>query len=209
MKMELKNLNILNAFTKKEINNKSLALLTLVLLPAIFVTKSLEATLIYLLLFVVYIILTTLVTALIKLVAPKEIEWLITTISFVGVAILVAVLAEAFFINFFADFSLYVYLFSISALPFMIKEDNEEKGLNYAMLDALQSILVFALIVIIIALFREFLGTGGLAFGNYTALSFNFNVFGKYAISTLINPFGGLIVLGLLLTIINGKGVSK
>ena len=54
--MEVKNLNILNIFSKREINNKSLSLLTLILLPAVFVTKSLEATLIYLLLFAVYMI---------------------------------------------------------------------------------------------------------------------------------------------------------
>lgn len=207
--MEVKNLNILNIFSKREINNKSLSLLTLILLPAVFVTKSLEATLIYLLLFAVYMILTTLVSKLIKVTAPKNMKWLLTIVSFVGIATLVAITAEAFFINFFADFSLYVYLFGLSVLPFMIKADNEDKSLDKGMLDTVQSLLIFALILILIAFIREFLGTGGLAFGYYLNINFTVNVFSKYAISVLLNPFGGLIVLGFILAVINSKGVSK
>lgn len=207
--MEVKKLNILNIFSKNEINNKSLSLLALILLPAVFVTKSFDATLIYLLLFVMYLILTTLTTKLIKLVAPKSIDWLVTILTFVGMATIIAIIADALFINFFADFGLYVYLFALSALPFMIKEDNEEKSLDKGMLDALQSFLVLALVLILIALVRELLGTGGISMGHYTNLNLTVSVFSKYAIGFFVNPFGGLVVLGCFLAIINSKGVRQ
>ena len=91
----------------------------------------------------------------------------------------------------------------------MIKADNEDKSLDKGMLDTVQSLLIFALILILIAFIREFLGTGGLAFGYYLNINFTVNVFSKYAISVLLNPFGGLIVLGFILAVINSKGVSK
>lgn len=197
--MNLKNMNILNFFSKNEVNNQTISLLALSLLPAVFVTKTIEAALVYLLLFVIYIILSTLLSKLINKVVPKGLKWIIVMISFVGLATLISLIANAFFVTFYNEYNIYIYLFAINALPYMLMEDDLEKGVGKSLVNALKSFIGFFIIMFLVAVLREVLGTGMIVFGTFTNISFSVNLFSNYAFSILTNPYGALVILGLLL----------
>ncbi|WP_162140252.1 Rnf-Nqr domain containing protein [Haploplasma axanthum] len=206
--MQLKNKNLLNIFNIKDVNDQSMTLLVLALLPGLFVTKSIEATLIYLLLYAIFIILVTLVFKLIEKIVPNDINWIVVIVSVVGVSAFVAILANAFFVNFAKDYELFIYLFAVSSLPYMLNADNEKKNVGKSLVNSLQSFIGLVIIMLFVSILREVIGTGMIVFGNYSEISFNVNLFSKNAISIINEPLGAIIILGLLLAAIQ-LGLNK
>ncbi|MDY0276586.1 MAG: Rnf-Nqr domain containing protein [Acholeplasma sp.] len=199
--MDVKGLNIFNVFKKRTVTEKSMAILAITLLPALFVTNSLEATILYLIYFLVYLILVLLVQMLIKKVFPKEMAIYASVIGSVGVAIIVSQFIDAFHIGFANNYLLYIYLFAINLIPIMVKEDNDDLGKS--LVDGIQSFLGFAVIVIIVALIREVLGTGSIVFGNYTNVKFSLKLFeSSKALLIFNNAFSNFIILGIVLAIV-------
>lgn len=207
--MNIKNLNILNVFKSKTFNEKSLTLLVLTLLPAMFVTKSIEATIVYAVLYVIFIIITSLLNKVVDLIGTKETRFVVLVLTYVTVSVLIAQFTEAFNLNFAADYIFLVYLFPISALPYLVRADNETRNIGVTLLDALQSVLIFVAVLLVTALIREVVGTGSLNFGKYINLEFSLNIFPKYAINAFVADYFALIILGfymaLLQFIVNGK----
>lgn len=202
--MDFKNKNLLNIFNPAKVTNESLTLTILAFLPAAFVAKTIESTLIYLLLMLMFLILTTLVSKLLNVV-QKENGFIINSVSFVIVAVFISLLSGAFFINFTKEFNIYIVLMSIGSLPYMLRADNEDKSVDKSILNTLKSFIGFALIMLIIALFREVLGTGMITFGNYTSIKFSVDLFKKYALTILSNPLGSFIILGFIAAYIKSK----
>lgn len=200
--MDLSNLNILNVFKKKTFNEKSIALLIITLLPAMFVTQSIEATLVYILLYVIFIILATLANKLVDLISDHKSRWILLTLTYVVIATLISQFVSALNVDFTKDFILYVYLFPIGALPYLLKEDNKDKSIGHGLVDALQSVLILIPILLVTALIREFFGTGGISFGKYIGLDFGFSLFPNYAIAVLKEPYSVLIILGLYIALL-------
>ena len=141
--MELKNQNLLNVFKPSEVNSQSISGITLALLPAAFVARTIESALIFLLLALIYFILTTITIKSVQTYLPKKGNFLFATLSFVTVAVFVSLLSNAFFVTFAREYNHYVVLLSVSALPYMLEADNEDKGINQSMLNALQSFIGF------------------------------------------------------------------
>lgn len=200
--MELKNLNILNVFKNKTINDKSITLLVLTLLPAMFVTKSLEATLIYCLLYVIFIILTSLLNKVVDLIGSSNTRNIVLVLMNVTISILIAQFVSALNINFTNDFILLVYLFPISALPYLVRADNEESNVGKTLVDSLQSVIILIAVLIVSAILREFIGTGGINFGKYIGIKFGFDLFSKYAITIFTESYSALIVTGLYIALL-------
>lgn len=200
--MELKNLNILNVFKSKTFNEKSMTLLVLTLLPAMFVTKSLEATLVYCLLYVIFIILTSLLNKVVDLIGSDQTRNIVLILMNVTIAVLIAQFVSALNVNFRTDFLLLVYLFPISALPYLVRADNEDKNVGQTLVDALQSVLILIAVLIVTAFLRELISTGGISFGKYIGFKFSFNLFSKYAITLFAEGYSALIITGIYMAIL-------
>lgn len=201
--MDFNNKNLLNRFNPAKVTDEALMLTVLAFLPAAFAAQTIESTLIYLLLMLVFLIVTTFVSKLLNILF-KEKAFIIHSMSFVLTAMFVTILANAFFIQFSNDFGRTIILMSIGALPYMLRKDNEEKTLDKSMLNTLQSFIGFSVVMLIIAIFREVVGTGKITFGTYTSLSFSLDLFSNYAITILSNPLGSFLVLGVILAILQG-----
>lgn len=201
--MDIKNKNLLNLFNKVKLNNESVSLLVLALLPAIFVTKTIEAVLIYLVIYFIYLVLSTLVGKLVNKLLDNNNAWIATLIANIGIATLLSIVFSSILINFGNEFNIYLFFMTLSSLPYMINEDTKEENVGKSLLNALQSFLGFALLMFIVALLREVLGTGMITFGNYTNISFSFKLFPKYAMTIFANNFGSLVILGIVLGIFN------
>lgn len=201
--MDIKNKNLLNLFNKVKLNNESVSLLVLALLPAIFVTKTIEAVLIYLVIYFIYLVLSTLVGKLVNKLLDNNNAWIATLIANIGIATLLSIVFSSILINFGNEFNIYLYFMTLSSLPYMINEDTKEENVGKSLLNALQSFLGFALLMFIVALLREVLSTGMITFGNYTNLSFSLKLFPKYAMTIFANNFGSLVILGIVLGVFN------
>lgn len=204
--MSVKDQNLLNIFHPHEVNKKSVSLLIYSLLPAIFVTKTLESTLVYLLFSFIYLILVTFLGKLIYKTVREELIPIIVPFIFISTAVLVSLLSNAFFINFSKDYNLYIIILSVSALPYMLIADNEKRNIGYSVLNSLQSFLGLMVIMIVIGFFRELLSTGMITFGNYTNIKFQLNLFKDYAMTVFSNPLGAIILLGFIVAIFNKRG---
>lgn len=207
--MDLKNKNIVNLFQPAEVNNMSLLLFMYSFVPAAFVAKNLESALIYILLAFIYFFLIYLVSELIKITVREDLKFVIVPLVFMALAVLVGQLASAFFVNFASDYLVYVYLFAVSAIPYMLALDNKENSFGKGLINTIQTVIGFAVVLIVIAFARELLGTGMITFGTYTSINFQIDIFSKYALSVLQYPLGSLIILGFIMALINRKVVKS
>lgn len=206
--MDFNNKNLLNIFNPAKVTDESLMLTVLAFLPAAFAAKTIESTLIYLLLMIIFLILTTLVSKLLNLIYEDK-GFVIHSVSFVIVAVFITILSNAFFIEFSKDFDRTLILMSIGALPYMLRKDNEDKTIHHSMLNTLQSFLGFSIVMLLIAIFREVVGTGKIVFGTYTNITFELNLFSNYALTILSNPLGSFLVLGVILAILQGRAKKE
>ena len=141
--MDLKNLNILNVFKKTTFNEKNLILLVLTLLPLMFVTKSIEATIIYVLLYVIFIILSIFISKIITLISDGELRKIYLILSYVVVTILLSQFVNAFYPAFAkSEFFIYIFMFPVTPLPYLIQADNIEQNIGKGLVDGLQSVII-------------------------------------------------------------------
>ena len=204
--MEFKKQNLLNVFNPSDVTPGALSGIALALLPAAYVARTIESALIYLLLALVYFILSTLAIKFVQKYLPQRINFMFATLSFVSVAVFVSLLSNAFFVTFAKEYNAYVVLLSVSALPYMLEADNEDKNIHKSMVNTIQSFVGFAIVMLLIAIFREILGTGMITFGNFTNITYQLDLFSKYAFTVLNEPLGAFIALGFIVAITKGKG---
>lgn len=203
--MNFKDKNLLNLFNPAKVNNNSLIMTVMAILPAAFVAKTIESALVFLLLALIFFITSTLLAKLMQVIFKDQDSFVTASVLFVLVAVLVGIFARAFFIEFDKEFSIYIILLANGSLPYMLRADNEDKTVDKAMLNTLKSFLGFAAIILIVAIFREILGTGMITFGTYTSITINVNLFKNYALTLLANPLSSFLVLGFITAILKGK----
>lgn len=204
--MDVKNKNIVNIFNPAKINNQSIVLFMFAFLPAAFVTKTIESTLVYLLLSLIFLILNTFVSKVINLTVSKELKFIVVPLVVISLTILVSLFSKAVFINYSNEFNKFTYLMAVSSLPYLLSADNKELSIGKGLVNTIQTFVGFGIVMVMIAFFREFLGTGGFTFGKYTSIKFSWDLFSKYAISILQNPYGVLIILGFIVALVNRRG---
>lgn len=203
--MDLKNKNIVNIFTPSEINHQSLVLFMFAFLPAAFITHTIEATLVYLLLTFIFLTLNSFATKLINITVDSDLKFLIVPITAIGLTILVSLFSKAVFVNYSKEYNIYTYLMAVGSLPYLLATDNRDLSISKGIVSTVQSFIGFSLVMLIIALFREVFGMGVITFGKYTTINFELKILGKYIIPTLQRPYGVLIILGLIAAIVNGR----
>lgn len=204
--MDLKNKNIVNIFNPAKINHNSIVLFMFAFLPAAFVTKTIEATLIYLLLTFAFLLTNTFVTLLINKTVTKELKFLIVPLTVMALATLFSIFSKAVFVNYSAEYNILTYLMAVSSLPYLLGADNKGATIGKRLVNTIQTFVGFSIVMLLVALVREFLGTGGFTFGKFTSIKFSIDLFSKYAISILQNPYGVLIIFGFVVAVVNKRG---
>lgn len=205
MKEQFKDLifkpSLLNVIKKQSFSNEKLFLAVISIFPLLFVTRSIEAALIFGIVILLLMVIVSLLVSAFKNIISNSIKIPTLMISLVGLAIITNLLLKAFIPNIVKDFEIYIIMLGVSPLLYINAFYSSENNLKNSVLEALCSSLGVIIVLVITAIFREVLGSGSIVLGKY--LPFNETVinlgFTKYAITSFLQPYGALIIFGLLL----------
>jgi len=206
--------SLLNVLVKKPFSEANLVLAVISLFPMLFVTKTVEAALVYGLVVLVLLLITTLLTSAFKKLISKEISVIFTMILLVGLATITKMLLDAFIPELTKDFGIYVYLLGVSPILYINVYYTANESVGKGLKEAFGVGLGLIIALIVTALFREVLATASLTLGRYLPISKTVIDLGfsKYAMVNLAQPYGVLIIFGIILAcyvaIRNKKGAD-
>lgn len=202
--MELsKESSLLNVLKKNSYTSNKLTLAVISLFPMIFVTKTVEAALVFGLVVLVLLILTSLLVGLFKRIIASEIRLIFTMIVLVGLVMIFKLLLDAFIPNLANDFGIYIIMLGVSPVLYINLFHASENNYKTNLLESLGVGLGIILTLVLLALFREVLGTGMITFGRYLPISsttLNLGL-GNFVMANMLEPYGALIIFGFLLAI--------
>ena len=174
--------------------------------PALATTKSVEAALGMGLLFTIVLICSNVLVSLLRKLIPEEIKtpaYIVIIATFVTI---VKMMTNAFLPELYSTLGVFISLIVVNCIVLGRAEAYASKnGVFDSFIDALGMGVGYTLAIILMAFFREVLGTGALTIGKI------FNVGGVYSLTiipkgyqiTLFqNPAGAFIVFGLILGVL-------
>lgn len=210
---ESKEVSMLNVLVRNPFNEIKLTLAVISLFPMLFVTKTIEAAISYGILVLILLLVTSLIASIFKKLIDKDIKLLFMIISIVGLVSIFKIFVDAFIPNLTEDFAIYIYLLGVSPVLFINYNQASYKTVKKGLMEALGTGLGIIITLIVVAFFRETLSTGSLTFGRYLPIAKNAIDLGfaKYAMTNMKEPYGALIIFGLLLAsflAIKQKGVE-
>ena len=174
--------------------------------PTLATTKSLEAALGMGLLVTFVLICSNCVISLFKKVIPNEIRipsYVVIIATFVTI---VKMLTDAYLPALAESLGVFIPLITVNCLILGRAESFAAKNsVKESAIDGLSFGLGYGFALIIVAFFRELIGTGAISYGNYLPLGVvgELRLFKEsYAVSLLIQSPGGFICLGLVLAVI-------
>ena len=173
--------------------------------PALATTKSVEAALGMGLLFMGVLICSNVFISLLRKITPEEVKipmYIVVIATFVTI---VKMLSQAFLADLYATLGVFISLIVVNCIVLGRAEAYASKHNPFdSLIDALGMGLGYTMAIVIIAFFRELLGTGGFTFG--VVLPFlpkvSFLPLEKVAMRVFVLPTGGFLVLGLVLAFI-------
>ena len=174
--------------------------------PALAVTKSLEAAIGMGILFTIVLVCSSLLVSLLRKLIPEEIRtpaYIVIIATFVTI---VKMLTNAFLPELYSTLGVFISLIVVNCIVLGRAEAYASKNTVFdSLIDALGMGVGYSLAIMLMAIFREVLGTGAFAFGNI----FTFIPYFKlqiipvgYEISLFQNPVGAFIVFGLILAVL-------
>ena len=174
--------------------------------PALAVTKSLEAAIGMGILFTIVLVCSSLLVSLLRKLIPEEIKtpaYIVIIATFVTI---VKMLTNAFLPELYSTLGVFISLIVVNCIVLGRAEAYASKNTVFdSLIDALGMGVGYSLAIMLMAIFREVLGTGAFAFGNI----FTFIPYFKlqiipvgYEISLFQNPVGAFIVFGLILAVL-------
>ena len=174
--------------------------------PALAVTKSLEAAIGMGILFTIVLVCSSLLVSLLRKLIPEEIRtpaYIVIIATFVTI---VKMLTNAFLPELYSTLGVFISLIVVNCIVLGRAEAYASKNTVFdSLIDALGMGVGYTLAIMLMAIFREVLGTGAFAFGNI----FTFIPYFKlqiipvgYEISLFQNPVGAFIVFGLILAVL-------
>lgn len=177
--------------------------------PSIATTTSIEKALGMGILVLLVLMCTNSVISLLKKVIPNEVRIPCYIVVIAGFVTIVKMLCQAFLPELYSSLGVFISLIVVNCIILGRAEAFANKNSVFdSLLDAIGMGIGFTGALLLIAFFREFLGTGGIHFGE--TLTFipkcGFDWFSKYSISILQQSAGGFIMMGLLLAIIPNVG---
>lgn len=173
--------------------------------PALATTTSVESALGMGILFMFVLICSNIVISLLRKIIPSQVKipcYIVIIATFVTI---VKMLSEAFLPELYQTLGVFISLIVVNCIVLGRAEAYASKNnLIDSFFDGLGNGIGYTMAIVIIAFFRELLGTGAITFG--AVLKFlpyiEINIFKDYAISIFTMPAGAFIVLGVVLAVI-------
>ena len=174
--------------------------------PALATTKSIEAAFGMGILFTIVLVCSSVLVSLLRKLIPEEIRtpaYIVIIATFVTI---VKMLTNAFLPELYSTLGVFISLIVVNCIVLGRAEAYASKNTVFdSLIDALGMGVGYTLAIMLMAIFREVLGTGAFAFGNI----FTFIPYFKlqiipvgYEISLFQNPVGAFIVFGLILAVL-------
>ncbi|NLI94461.1 MAG: electron transport complex subunit RsxE [Erysipelotrichaceae bacterium] len=194
----------LKVFLNGLIHENPIFVLFLGMCPVLATTSSFSSAFGMGLAVIVVLVLTNLIISLIRRWVPDEIRIPVFIIIIAAVVSIVEMLMYAYTFTLAETLGVYLSIIVVNCIilgraeAFASKVENSPLD---SIVDALGNGLGFFLVVVILSVFREIIGTGGLAFANpfSGATLFDVQLFPqKYAISLFTQNAGAFIMLGFL-----------
>ena len=174
--------------------------------PALATTKTVEAALGMGILFTIVLICSNILVSLLRKLIPEEIRTPVYIVIIATFVTMVKMLTNAFLPELYSTLGVFISLIVVNCIVLGRAEAYASKNSVFdSLIDALGMGVGYTLAIMLMAFFREFLGTGGFSFGAI----FTFIPYFKlqivpvgYEISLFQNPVGAFIVFGLILAVI-------
>ena len=174
--------------------------------PALATTKSLEAAIGMGILFAIVLVCSSLLVSLLRKLIPEEIKtpaYIVIIATFVTI---VKMLTNAFLPELYSTLGVFISLIVVNCIVLGRAEAYASKNNVFdSFIDALGMGVGYTLAIMLMAFFREFLGTGAFTFGkvfSFIPLT-RLQIIPKgYEISIFQNPAGAFIVFGIILAVI-------
>ena len=172
--------------------------------PALATTKSVEAAIGMGILFTIVLVCSNILVSLLRKLIPEEVKtpaYIVIIATFVTI---VKMLTNAFLPDLYSTLGVFISLIVVNCIVLGRAEAYASKNNVFdSFIDALGMGLGYTLAIVIMAFFREFLGTGGLTIGKvFTFIpEVGFEIPGM-KIKLFQNPAGAFIVFGVILAVI-------
>ena len=174
--------------------------------PALATTKSIEAALGMGLLFTIVLICSNMLISLLRKIIPEEIRtpaYIVIIATFVTI---VKMFTNAFLPELYSTLGVFISLIVVNCIVLGRAEAYASKNNVFdSLIDALGMGVGYTLALLLMALFREILGTGAFSFGKiFTFIPFfKLQIIPKgYEISLFQNPAGAFIVFSVILAVL-------
>ena len=174
--------------------------------PALATTKTVEAAIGMGLLFTIVLVCSSVLVSLLRKLISEEIRtpaYILIIATFVTI---VKMLTNAFLPDLYSTLGVFISLIVVNCIVLGRAEAYASKNSVFdSLIDALGMGIGYTLAIILIAFFREFLGTGGLSIGKiFTFIpAAKLQIIPKgYEISLFQNPAGAFIVFAIILAVI-------
>ena len=174
--------------------------------PALATTKSLEAAIGMGLLFTIVLICSNLLVSLLRKLIPDEIRtpsYIVIIATFVTI---VKMMTNAFLPELYSTLGVFISLIVVNCIVLGRAEAYASKNTVFdSFIDALGMGVGYTLAIMLMAIFREILGTGTFSFGNiFTFIpAFKLQIIPVgYEISLFQTPVGAFIVFAIILAVI-------
>ena len=174
--------------------------------PALATTKSLEAAIGMGLLFTVVLICSSVLVSLLRKLISEEIRTPAYIVIIATFVTMVKMFSNAFLPELYSTLGVFISLIVVNCIVLGRAEAYASKnGVFDSFIDALGMGVGYTLAIMLMAFFREFLGTGGFSIGKiFTFIpEAKLQIIPKgFEISMFQNPAGAFIVFGLILAVL-------
>ena len=156
----------------------------------------------------IVLMMTNLIISLLRKIIPTEIRIPVYIIVIASMVTIVEMLMKAFTPELTITLGVYLPLIVVNCIIMARAEAFASKNNPLdSLIDGLGTGFGYILSILVLSLLREILGTGSLTFINpFTNVTvFSWTIFdARYAISLMVDNTGAFLILGLLLSAING-----
>ena len=193
-------------FLKGIVNENPLLVSILGTCPALATTKSVEAALGMGLLFTIVLVCSNILVSLLRKLIPEEVKTPAYIVIIATFVTMVKMFTNAFLPELYSTLGVFISLIVVNCIVLGRAEAYASKnGVFDSFIDALGMGLGYTLAIILMAFFRELLGTGAFSFGKiFTFIPyFKLQIIPKgYEISLFQNPAGAFIVFAIILAVV-------
>ncbi len=174
--------------------------------PALATTKTLEAAIGMGILFTIVLICSNVLVSLLRKLIPEEIRTPAYIVIIATFVTMVKMFTNAFLPELYSTLGVFISLIVVNCIVLGRAEAYASKnGVYDSFIDAVGMGVGYTLALMLMAIFREVIGTGAFSFGNiFTFIpAFKLQIIPKgYEISLFQTPVGAFIVFALILAVI-------